>query len=557
MKKYKRKSQVFLSVLIVLAMVLTIGAALLFRSRSFRGLSSLQVDSDQAYTLAQSGLAIGESFVDIDPCSAGPSMDQTYDLGDGKSLRIKIDTVSGSGTITSTGTMGSSVQVLEKPFVTPPLEGWAKAYGDPGADRLVAVEVTSDGGYICIGDTVTYGAGGADILLIKTDSWGTIEWAKTYGGTGTEYVNSFKKDGDGGYIFGGRTDSFGEGSADFILIKTDSSGNITWASTYGRAVFDHLYCFQQTSDGGYVLGGSSDFGSAGSDFTLVKINSSGTVSWAKRYGSSQAITALQQTSEGGYLLTGFSDSFNGGDGLVIKTNSLGNVTWIKAYGGPQNESISELLKTDDGGYLFGGSTYGFGAGQQDILLIKADSSGAIEWAKTYGGTANDGIATLQHTGDGGYLMSFWTQSFGPGGLGFIKTDSSGNVELAKNYGDLSYQEACKSIQETGDGYIVAGYKAFTFNDFDYILFKTDSQGDVDCCDLDRDATPTVTDPAVTATVVSVLESSLFDVIGGSPPLTVTTPSVTTQAVCPQQQQQEEPPGGEEPPGPGGGGGGGN
>jgi len=266
-----------------------------------------------------------------------------------------------------------------------PMSGtsFAKTYGGTDDDGAFSVQQTSDGGYIVAGTTWSFGAGGADIFLIKTDANGNRIWTKTYGGTNDDTASSVQQTSDGGYIVAGRTYSFGAGDGDIILIKTDENGNIQWAKTYGGTRWDYASSVQQTSDGGYIVaGGTYSFGAGWDD-----------------------------------------------DIFLIKTDANGNIQWAKTYRGASGDGAFSVQQTSDGGYIVANYTFSFGAGWNDIFLIKTDANGNIQWAKTYGGTSWDGAFSVQQTSDGGYIVAGYTYSFGAGGLDIflIKTDANGNI----------------------------------------------------------------------------------------------------------------------------------
>ena len=167
-----------------------------------------------------------------------------------------------------------------------------------------------------------------DFWLAKTDSYGYKEWSQTYGGTDGDYAHSLVETSDGGYTIAGWTNSFGAGKGDFWLVKTDSYGNIEWNQTYGGTDGDYAHSLVETLDGGYALAGdtgSSDMESL--DVWLVKADIQGNMEWNKTYGGTNADYAysLVQTSDGGYAIAGGTSSFGPGDAnfWLIKTDAQG------------------------------------------------------------------------------------------------------------------------------------------------------------------------------------------------------------------------------------------
>ena len=153
-----------------------------------------------------------------------------------------------------------------------PEEEWDKTFGGTGYDRAWSVQQTSDGGYIIAGDTNSYGAGSGDFWLVKTDSSGKKQWDKTFGGTGYDRAFSVQQTSDSGYILAGGTWSYDMGFRDFWLVKTDSSGNKQWDKTFGGTGYDRANSVQQSSDGGYIIAGDTNsYGAGSGDFWLIKV----------------------------------------------------------------------------------------------------------------------------------------------------------------------------------------------------------------------------------------------------------------------------------------------
>jgi hypothetical protein len=178
------------------------------------------------------------------------------------------------------------------------LPGWNKTYGGTDTDYGYSVVQTSDGGYAITGYTYSFGAGGTDVYLVKTDANGNIQWSKTYGGTDTDVGYSVVQTSDGGYAIAGYTLSFGAGGSDVYLVKTDSLGNMVWSKTFGGTGADHAYSVVQTADGGYAITGYTySFGAGGYDVYLVKTDVYGDFGLARTDSTANTLTLYRGAND--------------------------------------------------------------------------------------------------------------------------------------------------------------------------------------------------------------------------------------------------------------------
>ena len=356
-------------------------------------------------------------------------------------------------------------------------EQWDKTFGGPEWDIGFSVHQTTDSGYIIAGYTRSYGAGGDDIWLVKTDSKGNKEWDKTFGGSDWDGAYCVEQTSDGGYIISGYTRSYNAGIDDVWLIKTDFEGNEQWNKTFGGSDWDGAYCVEQTSDGGYIVTGWTGYymGDPRTNVWLIKADSEGNREWDKTFGGSgwDVGHCVQQTADGGYIISGRTRSYGAGDVWLIKTDSEGNREWDKIFGGSGWDVGSYVQQTTDGGYIIAGRTTSYGAGAGDVWLIKTDSEGNREWDKTFGGSGYDVSYCVQQTADGGYIIAGETRSCRDewGDVWLIKTDSEGNREWDKTFGGSGY-DVSYCVQQTSDGgYIVTGWTRSYGVDDDLWLIK--------------------------------------------------------------------------------------
>jgi hypothetical protein len=393
---------------------------------------------------------------------------------------------------------------------------WQNTIGGSLLDDLRSIQQTVDGGYILGGfsssgifaDKTENSFGLIDYWIVKIDSNGLIKWQNTIGGGSNDYLNSIELTSDGGYILGGYSLSNISGSKtennlgswDYWIVKTDSLGNIQWQNTIGGSNWDYLTSIKQTTDGGYILGGHSFSNTSGdktentngdNDFWIVKVDSIGIIQWQNTIGGSKddQLASIVQTSDGGYIIGGFSESNISGDKTenclgstdywIVKTNATGNILWQNTIGGNGGDLLYSLEKTSDGGFILGGYSESNVSGDKiennkgpmgtfDFWIVKLDSIGSILWQNTIGGSANDSLYAIQQTIDGQFILGGFSNSNISGDKSennlsdilfcdfwVVKTDSFGNILWQNTIGGDLY-DFIYAVEASSDGGCLVG-----------------------------------------------------------------------------------------------------
>jgi hypothetical protein len=406
---------------------------------------------------------------------------------------------------------------------------WAQQFGGPsGFDYGKSLTTDLSGNVYTVGtfqDTATFGSttltssGANDVFVLKTTPSGTVIWAQKFGGASNDYGEDIVTDSQGNvYITGTFYSSITLGSItltsvglkDIFVAKIDNAGNIVWAQRYGNSGINEINDITiDTSNNLFITGGfpsSITFGSttltsAGSkDIFVTKINSSGTVIWAKRFGGTgldegygiaddaagniYVIGNFRQTiSFGSTAFTAYNQATNNSDVFIVKIDQLGNALWAKQFGGTNNDNGEDIV-VDLSGYIyvtgyfvgtstFGSTTFTSSPGGEDVFVVKINTAGSVIWARQYGG---NGIATSKSiaTDSGGniYVSGAFsgTASFGSSTVTsqgidaqgyFLKIDSSGTVNWIERLGGLLHSHAYDIATDVSDNVYVTGYFAGT------------------------------------------------------------------------------------------------
>ena len=308
---------------------------------------------------------------------------------------------------------------------------WESAHSNSWFKAPISLQQTADGGYVYACHGGRYDAYDSfiwkdEILIIKLLSDGSYNGINSFSRfiNNSEYARVFQPTGDGGYVLGGDTQTYGVGQDNIWMAKLSSAGDLEWQYAYGGISNNSIRSIQQTGDGGYVLGGTTNsFGAGGLDIWILKLSASGDIEWQKAYGGSgdDSSCFVKQTGDGGYVAAGDTQSFGSGDRdiWILKLSSSGDVEWQVAYGGSSSDRTCSVRQTGDGGFVVGGTTQSFGNGADDFWLMKLSSTGSVEWQKTFGTSSSETCHALDRTDDGGCVAAGSVSSYGSGSSDFL------------------------------------------------------------------------------------------------------------------------------------------
>ncbi len=308
-----------------------------------------------------------------------------------------------------------------------------------------------------------------------------ISWQKTFGGSLDDRAYSIQQTTDEGYIIVGFSESNdgdvsgNHGDSDYWIVKLTSIGELEWQKSHGFGDHDKAKSIQQTTDGGYIIAGSSQRG-YGYGSWIVKFTAKGELDWNMYLEDSISemwANSIQQTTDGGYIIAGSSQRYSGYDYWIAKLTLTGELDWQKSLGGYNDETANSVQQTNDGGYVIAGKSssnegdVSGNHGSYDYWIVKLTATGELDWQNSYGGSEWDVAYSIQQTNDGGYIIAGESSSNDgdvSGNHGWfdywiVKLTATGELDWQKSYGG-SDSESAFSIQQTNDGgYIIAGESA--------------------------------------------------------------------------------------------------
>lgn len=380
----------------------------------------------------------------------------------------------------------SSIVQAKMPFTM------IKNYGGTQNERGYSVKQTSDGGYVIVGSSTSYGAGGSDLWILKVDGLGEFSWSKTYGGQGNDIGRDITQTSDGGYIITGYTKSFSSGGdMDLWLIKTDANGesclysdggtcsenSSKWIKSFGTSGNDYGTSVQETSEGDFIVAGKS--GRIPSVF-VIKTNSSGEKIWENLYGTGPGDRAqyIIERQDLGFLIVGKENANNVDDNLcLINIDTDGAEVWHSLYGGGGADGGNHISEVSGGGYIIAGATKSYGNGNwDDLWLVKTSTGGSMEWQKTFGGSYTETGNYTHEKDEGGYMVTGSTESIGQGfyDIWVVSTDYTGNEIYSQTFGGNMDDKAIRGARGNSGELLIIGYtNSFGNGGEDVLLIKID------------------------------------------------------------------------------------
>ena len=359
---------------------------------------------------------------------------------------------------------------------------YSKTYGSSQANELGrSIMQVNDSSFIILGEYED------DILLMKSDRYGELEWQKSFGGSQLDVANHIEQTSDGGFIISATTESYGQGGKDIWLFKTDASGLIQWNTYLGTPYNDHAGQVLETTEGGFMLiGGKGNSDEENSDVWIIKTNSQGDSLWTRSYGGSQSDQGydILVDEQGGFILLGSTESQgNGGKDIwLFKIDENGNEEWSHTYGNGSDDVGQSIVQTYDGGYMIRYTIKSYGLGNTAIGLLRLGQGREEIWTRTIGGSTGIPGKSLQKTSEDEYVTS--CSLFDNGNNSYdayiIKINDSGDIIWDANFGGVEDDKARSLVQTFDGGYAIAGstknYGNGSKLDSDVWLVKTDSTG---------------------------------------------------------------------------------
>lgn len=348
---------------------------------------------------------------------------------------------------------------------------WTRTYGGANEDRGYAVRQTYDGGFIIAGYTSSFGAGTYDVYLIRTDSIGDTLWTKTYGYPNWDWALSIENVSDSGFIISGA--SYPEdtgGYCDAYILRTDENGDTLWTRAYGWDRDDYGVSIKPLSYGGYIIVGYAikPFYSNREDIYLIRMDINGDTLWTKIYGKTNQEygSSIQECPDSGFIVSGWTNSLGAGgfDAYLLRTDKNGDTLWTRTYGGDGDDWGRSVLLLKDSGFVVCGAAYSGSAGECDLYIIRTDKNGDTIWTKSYGGIGWEEGYSIQPVSDSGFIISGVMEVLNTNvfSVYVVRIDMNGDTLWTRAYGVMGDNEgySIHSLSGGNDGFIISGITSY-------------------------------------------------------------------------------------------------
>jgi hypothetical protein len=278
-------------------------------------------------------------------------------------------------------------------FCQPPLRFFTK-FGGYGVDIGYSVKPTKDRQYIVTGSTSSYGAGNTDMYLVKVDSFGVVIWQKTFGGFTNDVGKSVVQLPDSGYVVAGFTNSFGAGGYDVYLVRTDKAGNLIWQKTFGGTDWDFANDVVLTPDGDIaVVGNTSSYGHGKKDGLFLKFDYSGNLVQQKFIGGveNEELRSIIVTNDLFLASVGYTESKGdlNGDCYFAKLDLNGDTIFTKTFGAAGKDYANDIvLKPNTDFVICGAKTYTSNP-KTESLIYSLNATGGFLWENHYYASSTD------------------------------------------------------------------------------------------------------------------------------------------------------------------------
>ena len=365
-----------------------------------------------------------------------------------------------------------------------PSDYWVTTLGGVSGEKGYSITQGADGSIYVLAQTNNTGAGSYDLLLVKYNINGTLDWKKTLGGGQAETGGDIVVGKDGAVYVTGHSKSIGVGGGDLFVTQFTPDGVLGWTRTIGRTGDDYGRSIIIGADGSIYVYGDIAGGPLGSqDIILAKYTSSGDLLWKNILGGTNTDTGFGIVigADGGIYVTGYTRSTGAGgsDLLIAKYNSGGALDWAKTLGGVGDDQGRNIAIGADGSVYVSGFTASTGAGGNDLLIAKYNSGGALDWAKTLGGDGHDFGWGITTGADGSLYVTGQTTSTGAGGNDLLvaKYNTTGVLDWVKTLGGVGNDDGQGIVIGSDDAIYVAGGTTSTgVGDTDLLVARLPANG---------------------------------------------------------------------------------